>query len=137
MFASCCIGLAGLVLLLDFFRRMTREYDRYLMRWNTTQGHSQSPSSAFDSKSLLQLDSASKGNPAGNRLAEKPANLEPFRPSILQQSVRAGLHMLQSGIAYIIMLLAMYYNGFFITSIFLSAFIGSFILKWETLGMRP
>ena len=112
MFASSCIGLAGLVLLLGFFRRMTREYNRYLVQWNTTQGHSQSPSSAFNSESLLQLDSASKGNPAGNRLAEKPASLEPFRPSILQQSVRAGLHMLQSGIAYIIMLLAMYYNSF-------------------------
>ena len=122
MFASSCIGLAGLVLLLEFFRRMTREYDRYLVRWNTTQGHSQSPSSAFDSESSLQLDGASKGNLAGNRLAEKPANLEPFRPSILQQSIRAGLHMLQSGIAYIIMLLAMYYKSSFYNRHFLKCF---------------
>ena len=132
MFASSCIGLAGVVLLLEFFCRIAREYNRYLVRWNTTQGHSQCPSSAFDSESLLQLDIASKGNRAGNRLAEKPANLVPFRPSIMQQSVRASLHMLQSSIAHIIMLLAMYYNGFLITSIFSSAFNGSFIFNWDS-----
>ena len=33
------------------------------------------------------------------------------RPTLLQQMIRATIHMLQFAVAYFIMLLAMYYNG--------------------------
>lgn len=44
--------------------------------------------------------------------------------------------MMQFGVAYIVMLLAMYYNGYFLICIFLGAFVGSFIFNWETLGLE-
>lgn len=31
--------------------------------------------------------------------------------------------------------LAMYYNGYIIISIFIGAFLGSFVFQWETLGL--
>jgi len=46
--------------------------------------------------------------------------------------VRALLHMAQFAIAYIIMLLAMYYNGYIIICIFIGAFFGAFIFQWES-----
>lgn len=133
MFAGSCIGVVCLVLLLELFRRLAKEYDRYLVRQHSTKPEQLSSSS--DSDLLSQRDSTSKVaidstvNPA-----KTPMIRRPFRPSILQQTTRAALHMLQFGLAYIIMLLAMYYNGYFIISIFLGAFVGSFIFNWETFG---
>jgi solute carrier family 31 (copper transporter), member 1 len=121
-------------LLLEFFRRLAKEYDRYLVRQNTIQGRSpRSLSSDLDG--LLEQSSRSKGATAAEvRLASEQKDSGSFRASILQQGIRAGLHMMQFGIAYIVMLLAMYYNGYFIISIFLGAFVGSFIFNWETMG---
>ena len=53
------------------------------------------------------------------------------RPTLLQQMVRAVLHMLQFGVAYFVMLLAMYYNGYFIICILLGALIGAFAFSWD------
>ena len=59
-----------------------------------------------------------------------------FRPSIFQQIIRASLHMVQFGVAYFVMLLAMYYNGYLIISILIGAFLGAFVFSWETLNLR-
>lgn len=43
--------------------------------------------------------------------------------------------MLQFGVAYIIMLLAMYYNGFILLSIVVGAFLGAFVFSWESVEL--
>lgn len=50
----------------------------------------------------------------------------------MQQTIRALLHMLQFALAYFVMLLAMYYNGYLIICIFIGAFLGAFIFSWES-----
>jgi hypothetical protein len=82
-------------------------------------------SRAAEAKARLLLRSALQANKKMPDRSEQ---------AFLQQGIRAGLHMIQFGIAYIVMLLAMYYNGYFIISIFLGAFVGSFVFNWETLG---
>ncbi|KAJ5989259.1 hypothetical protein N7481_004469 [Penicillium waksmanii] len=57
------------------------------------------------------------------------------RPSPVEQVVRALLHTFQFGVAYIVMLLAMYYNGYIIICIFLGAFLGSLIFSWEYVSL--
>lgn len=57
-----------------------------------------------------------------------------IRPTLLQQLIRAGIHMVTFAVAYFVMLLAMYYNGYFIICILIGAFIGAFIFSWETVG---
>lgn len=57
--------------------------------------------------------------------------LESYRPSPVEQVIRALLHMLQFAVAYFIMLLAMYFNGYIIICIFIGAFLGSLIFSWE------
>ncbi|KAF9884316.1 Copper Transporter integral membrane protein that functions in high affinity copper transport [Aspergillus nanangensis] len=59
--------------------------------------------------------------------------LLPVRPTVVEQTVRALLHMLQFAVAYFVMLLAMYFNGYIIICIFIGAFLGSFIFSWEPL----
>ncbi|KAJ5103844.1 hypothetical protein N7532_004373 [Penicillium argentinense] len=59
-----------------------------------------------------------------------------YRPSPVEQVVRALLHTLQFGVAYIIMLLAMYYNGYIIICIFIGAFLGSLVFSWEPVSLN-
>lgn len=58
-----------------------------------------------------------------------------FTPTVFQQLIRALLHMLQFAVAYFIMLLAMYYNGYIIICIFIGAFIGYFVSSWHTITL--
>ena len=55
-------------------------------------------------------------------------------PTLMQQVIRAAIHTMQFAVAYIIMLLAMYYNGYIIVCIFLGVFIGFMIFSWDALG---
>jgi len=64
-----------------------------------------------------------------------PDLVAPYRPSPIEQVIRALLHMVQFAVAYIIMLLAMYYNGYIIICIFIGAFLGSLIFSWEPLSL--
>ncbi|KAJ5601425.1 hypothetical protein N7510_010959 [Penicillium lagena] len=64
-----------------------------------------------------------------------PCAVGPFRPSFVEQLVRALLHMLQFAVAYFVMLLAMYFNGYIIICIFIGAFLGSFIFSWEPVSL--
>lgn len=64
------------------------------------------------------------------------AAFAPYRPSPVEQIVRALLHMLQFAVAYFIMLLAMYFNGYIIICIFIGAFLGSLIFSWEPVSLN-
>ncbi|KAJ5306730.1 hypothetical protein PENANT_c003G05428 [Penicillium antarcticum] len=112
MFAGSCIGVILLVICLEFLRRLGKEYDRFLLRQD---------------KSKVAASETSQDSPA------KIPSFG-FRPTVFQQMVRALLHMCQFAVAYFVMLLAMYYNGYFIICIFIGAYIGSFIFTWETIS---
>lgn len=68
--------------------------------------------------------------------AQRPGVMDPYRPSLVEQLVRAFMHMLQFAVAYIIMLLAMYFNGYIIICIFIGAFLGSLIFSWEPVSLN-
>lgn len=129
MFAGSCIGVVLLVMSLEFLRRLAQEYDRYIIKRHMQVQVAYRSQSIGDER--LPLDNSS------NRMS--PAFLaaqNSFRPSLLQQAGRATLHMLQFGVAYIIMLLAMYYNGYIIISIVVGAWLGSFVFTWQTISTR-
>ncbi|KAH6612194.1 Ctr copper transporter family-domain-containing protein [Chaetomium sp. MPI-SDFR-AT-0129] len=122
VFAGSCIGVVLLVIVLEMLRRGVKEYDRFLIKKHAA--------------SLLVTSAASKiiseeGSPTRNCA---PAVSKGYRPSIFEQAIRALLHMLQFAVAYFVMLLAMYYNGYIIICIFIGAYLGSFIFHWEPLG---
>jgi solute carrier family 31 (copper transporter), member 1 len=132
MFAGSCIGVILLVMVLELLRRAGKEYDRYIVAQYTrslTSAHSSSPGGAGTPDSSSNHKSAA-ATAAPAYVAADPAL---FRPSVLQQAVRALLHMCQFAVAYFVMLLAMYYNGYIIICIFIGAFIGYFVFGWESL----
>ncbi|KAH7308652.1 Ctr copper transporter [Stachybotrys elegans] len=132
MFAGSCIGVVLLVLLLEFLRRAVKEYDRFLVRKNMPAESAVAANAACDtaSKSPSQPASTSSETPI-----TAPAR-SGYRPNVFEQAIRALLHMLQFAVAYFIMLLAMYYNGYIIICIFIGAYLGSFIFQWETLAAQ-
>jgi solute carrier family 31 (copper transporter), member 1 len=128
-FAGSCIGVILLVVFLEFLRRSSKEYDAFILRKyiSSHSSRSESKRSSADSASLFNA-------PTSTTITTISAT-RTFRPSLLQQAIRSLLHMLQFAVAYLIMLLAMYYNGYLILSIFLGSYIGAFIFSWQTVSV--
>jgi copper transporter 1 len=127
MFAGSCIGVILLVMSLELFRRLSREYDSLILR-QSQKSHQSTPLNT--NPSLTGSDDITK-TPA-QTITCAPIT---FRPNLFQQMIRATLHMVQFTIAYFVMLLAMYYNGYIIICIIIGAWIGSFVFSWEGINI--
>jgi len=142
MFAGSCIGVICLVISLEFLRRLGKEYDQYLLREfrsRLTTRVSTSPYATRDDPTDTDIidNGHSNGSERSKLVGGRTASVSQsnsFRPKLLQQAVRALLHMLQFAVAYFIMLLAMYYNGYIIICIFIGAYIGYFVFGWQTVS---
>ncbi len=130
MFAGSCIGVILLVMSLELLRRTSKEYDQYI----ALQAQKQHCQSGSLSVTPLKNPDNREGRPSVSTAAAASLPTH-FRPSIFQQAVRAGLHTLQFTVAYFIMLLAMYYNGYIIICIIIGAYLGSFVFSWETIKL--
>ncbi|KAI5365852.1 putative Ctr copper transporter [Septoria linicola] len=128
MFAGSCIGVILLVMILEALRRGAKEYDAYLIRKRVGSAPSNPANESQSSGSDLGKHATA------TTMAVPPRQIN-FRPTILEQLVRALLHMLQFAVAYFVMLLAMYYNGYIIICIFIGAFLGAFVFNWATIGL--
>ena len=135
MFAGSCIGVILLVMVLELLRRGQREFDRYLHRVNAT--------------SCTVVSDAGSGSIKGLNTAVSGGR---DRLKLWQHVVRSFFFMVQFAVGYIVMLLAMYYNGqcgpfsvysalltvdvrsagYFIICIFIGAFLGALAFQWDT-----
>ena len=149
MFAGSCIGVILLVCALEFLRRLGREYDRYIIakaNKNTFMPTSRASrvlnvaTEYSPDRKATYADVAERAPDGTRRRNDDNGDDFPLsgvrestiiRPTLAQQVIRAALHMLQFGVAYFIMLLAMYYNGYIIICILLGALIGAFIFSWD------
>jgi copper transporter 1 len=129
MFAGSCIGVLLLVVCLEALRRASSEYDAYILR-----AHMKNTNSAPTAASRLQDASDDSTKDPSTQSTTPLLQPQSFKPSLVQQLVRAFLHMAQFAVAYIIMLLAMYFNGYLIICIFIGAFIGAFIFDWRSVA---
>ncbi|PHH67331.1 hypothetical protein CDD81_95 [Ophiocordyceps australis] len=130
MFAGSCIGVFFLGVLLELLRRGVKEYDGYIVRAHVAKYANAAPGAPQPGAEGGSVSSTKDATPA----AAAPV-VPPFRPSVLQQLCRAVLHLLQFFVAYILMLLAMYYNGYLLLCIFLGVFVGAFAFQWEKLPL--
>ena len=128
MFAGSCIGVVLLVMSLECLRRAGKEYDRYLVDKYTPSLPAEAP--AVNSAHSFNHGSKKPASTAEATHGASGTSLS-FRPNLMQQAVRALLHMLQFAVAYFVMLLAMYYNGYIIICIFIGAYLGYFVFGWE------
>ncbi|KAB8270166.1 Ctr copper transporter family-domain-containing protein [Aspergillus minisclerotigenes] len=143
MFAGSCIGVILLVICLEFLRRVGREYDAFILRrarlraqYLTVQSQPSTPAAASDAEDVATgTKASSSAQPSAGKAPNCPAADVPVRPTLVEQLIRALMHMLQFAVAYFIMLLAMYFNGYIIICIFIGAFLGSFLFTWEPLQL--
>ena len=145
MFVGFCIGVIGLVLLLEFLRRLQREYDRMIQQ-HAVNDHIAAGRASTTSRSARNGSAKNNSTPGGEDpphsavplLGDWEGSLPPRRPrhipTAFQQAVRASIYTLQFAVAYMIMLLAMYYNGYILICIFIGAFIGFFVFSWDASG---
>ena len=122
MFAVSCIGVAFLVVSMEFLRRLSKEYDAAILR-------------QFQRNVSMTRTADLKPNGSNNNnescCVETPVPaFVTFRATPLQQFIRSLIHAATFGVAYIVMLLAMYFNGFIIISIIIGSFIGKFLCDW-------
>jgi len=131
MFAASCIGVAFLVVSMELLRRLGKEYDAFILR--QFQRHIASSRSA-------DLKPNNNGSGPSPNSCQRQAEIEPsfvtFRASPLQQLIRSAIHAATFGVAYIVMLLAMYFNGYIIISIIIGSFIGKFLCDWLVVKMQ-
>ncbi|KAH6671452.1 high affinity copper transporter [Halenospora varia] len=132
MFAGSCIGVILLVMSLEFLRRSAKEYDRYIIRqYQRAQSLQTTP---LITPNKTSSNSSDNGAPACESGGSAKV-MVPFRPNVFQQMIRATFHMVQFTVAYFVMLLAMYYNGYIIICIIIGAWLGAFAFSWETINM--
>ncbi|KAH6854681.1 putative high affinity copper protein [Chaetomium sp. MPI-CAGE-AT-0009] len=131
-FAATCLGVILMVVVLEGLRRLGKEYDEHIQRDFAARVAliTNVPAAA------APADAAGSSCPAAvpGRTAEEaqaPRTVT-FRVSPLQQFVRALIHAATFGLAYIVMLLAMYYNGYIIICILIGALLGKFLCDWMT-----
>lgn len=113
-FAASCIGVFLLVICLEFLRRLGKEYDSFILR--QFQQHLAAQVRAS------KLDDSEAPTPGPQTVT--------FRATPLQQLIRSIIHAVAFGIAYILMLIAMAFNGYIIISIIIGAGVGKFLCDW-------
>lgn len=120
MFAASCIGAAMLVVTLEFLRRASSEWDAYLLRTFQRQLRIQQ---ALLAETPLSNCCDGPSSTLGTQYAT-------FRATSLQQLVRAILHGLALGVAYLLMLIIMSFNGWIFISVIFGAILGKFLCDW-------
>ncbi|KAG5636468.1 hypothetical protein H0H81_007948 [Sphagnurus paluster] len=119
-YVGSVISLFFVVILLEAFRRLGREYDRKIVREHNARYAA--GTAAGEDGSLSKFADGSISTPP------------PFRPSVAQQAIRSLFYFVQFSAGYILMLLAMYFNGGIILAIFFGSFVGFFLSSWDTVG---
>ncbi|KAK6074000.1 ctr copper transporter [Seiridium cupressi] len=127
MFAATCIGVILLVVALEFLRRIGKEYDALILR--QFQRHVAAQAAMSSSKAETEPVSCCSP-PEEPEIAKPGPRTVTFRATPLQQLIRSIIHAVTFGAAYIVMLLAMYFNGYIIISIIIGAGIGKFVCDW-------
>lgn len=130
MMVATCIGIILLAVLVEFARRIGKEYDAFLTR-------------QFQRQASHQARSGSLSVIPGTCSTESvTSSTLTFRASLLQQLLRALVHAVTFGGAYVTMLLVMYCNGYIIICVILGAGIGKFLCDWfvvriDVAAMQP
>ena len=128
-FAASCIGVILLVITLELLRRLGKEYDISLQQSFHRAAAARYASSSTNSSST----SNACGEPCNPPTYPSVQRYATYRPSPLQQAIRAVIHSATFAVAYFVMLLAMYFNGYIIICIFIGAALGKFLCDWTSI----
>lgn len=116
---------------MEALRRLGKEYDDWILRGFQARAatlDSPSPSEPLLVGSAKQASTSTVVTAATGRSTRTVV----FRASPLQQVTRSVLHAVSLGVAYIVMLLVMSYNGYVIFCVLIGGGLGKFFCDWMT-----
>lgn len=119
MMAATCIGVFLLTIVLELVRRIGKEYDQLILRQFQQHVNAQA--------SMAKMESDFRSEPPRTGVQTVM-----FRATPIQQLIRSFIHAVAFGIAYILMLIAMAFNGYVIIVIIIGAGFGKFLCDWMT-----
>ncbi|KAJ2984473.1 hypothetical protein NUW58_g6039 [Xylaria curta] len=119
MMAATCIGVFLLTIMLEFIRRVGKEYDQFILR------QFQQHVDAQAAMAKVEDSCCSEGPRADGQTVI-------FRATPIQQAIRSFIYAVAFGLAYILMLIAMAFNGYLIIVIIIGAGVGKFVCDWMT-----
>ncbi|KAF3810055.1 Copper transport protein CTR3 [Colletotrichum gloeosporioides] len=122
MMAASCIGVVLLVVMLEVLRIMSKKYDSLIHAQMRRRGQAVLAAVGHDDDKEGCARSTAVPSLASRRVV--------MRASPVQQILRAILHAVTFGVAYVVMLLAMYFNGYIIISIIVGAGLGKYLTDW-------
>ncbi|KAK2778733.1 high affinity copper transporter [Colletotrichum kahawae] len=126
MMAASCIGVVLLVVILEVLRIMSKKYDSLILAQMRRRGQAVLAASA----SAVGHDDGKQGCGRSTAVPSLASRKVVMRVSPVQQILRAILHAVTFGLAYVVMLLAMYFNGYIIISIIVGAGLGKYLTDW-------
>ncbi len=136
-------------MLIETIRRFGREWDRYIvqtelqrraqylagLRAERQQQIQAQAQSGDDVSTSSQAHTAAATAAAFAPVAAAYRAPAPrFRPTLLQQAIRSLLYAIQFTGAYLVMLIAMTFNGYLILCIVLGGLFGHFVSTWDALA---
>ncbi|TIA76250.1 hypothetical protein E3P91_00097 [Wallemia ichthyophaga] len=127
-FAGTVIGVFFIVVAIEALRRFGREYDRKLVN-----DYRKSQASAGNTS--MAPDADAKGDVGPAPVLVGTGQLRPFRPTLSQQFIRALVYFVQYSATYIVMLIAMTFNGYLLFAIFFGGGFGYLVSSWDTVGL--
>lgn len=129
MMAASCVGVVFLVVVLEALRWMGKQFDNTMIAQMKRQGNTLLASRVASS---ISADDEKYNSDASQEVFSQSSGLRTIklRVSPVQQFLRAVLHAVIFGVAYVIIMLAMYFNGYIIISIILGAGLGKFLCDW-------
>lgn len=128
-FAATCIGTILLVMVMEALRRLGKEYDEWILRGFQARVATFDPPAP--SNLLLEVPTKQATTTKVTALGRSSRTIV-FRASPLQQIIRSILHAVSLGVAYIVMLLVMSYNGYVIVCVIIGGGLGKFFCDWMT-----
>jgi len=142
-FAGSCIAVVALCVFLEFIRRVQREFDRLVvgnMAERKEAATTADPDAAAAAAAAATAVAPKDGEvvPKDGEVVVVDTNQHPptraakaIQPNVIEQLIRTAFYVLQFAVAYLIMLLAMYYNGYVIICILIGVFLGHFIFGFD------
>ncbi|KAK7998866.1 ctr copper transporter family protein-like protein [Apiospora marii] len=150
-FAGLCVGIILMTMLFECIRQLGPWYTKHITQAHghrTTSRAIERASAGSAAEEGHALGGAASSGSPQNASARQPADgtpkeqplvaheasqlsNPPFRPSFGQHLVLALLHTMQFALAYVIMLMAMYYNGYIIICILIGTFLGYALVRWH------
>lgn len=123
-FAGFCIGVVVMSILLQGLGWVCKFYDKRLIRQHQL-------------KAIALATQAAHNSQIASSVFAKHAHVSPraaFRPNIIQQGIRTLIRTARFTLAYWIMLMAVYYNGYMIICTIVGTFLGIYAFQWEKMG---